>query len=181
MTLEQAEETAAMVLADMARNGVRLDDVYVAGSVRRKRPECGDIDIVAMLTPELEEWCEDQWGRQQNGKVAMMGLWFDVQVDVNAVADRRSLGAALMFATGSAAWNVMQRGVAKARGYLLNEKGLWKKDDETTIEFIKWQVEVKVKGGTEKRLWIAGETEQQVYDAIGMEYVEPSGREIKRS
>jgi DNA polymerase (family 10) len=76
-----------------------------------------------------------------------------LQVDVRAVPEK-SYGAALLYFTGSKAHNIALRGLANQHGWKLNEYGLF----------------------SGKRR-IAGATEEDVYQKLGLEYIVPKLRE----
>jgi DNA polymerase (family 10) len=76
-----------------------------------------------------------------------------LQVDVRAVREE-SYGAALLYFTGSKAHNIALRGLANQHGWKLNEYGLF----------------------SGKRR-IAGATEEEVYDKLGLAYIVPELRE----
>lgn len=128
----------------------------ICGSLRRQRPDAGDIDLVVVPGNDffLGAWMTETFGLQKDGKTpAHSGLIEGVQVDVLLATDE-SWGAALMHCTGSKHRNVVHRAAAKKKGYLLNEKGLWK--------------------GTER---VAGATEREVYDLLEFTWREPPDRE----
>jgi DNA polymerase (family 10) len=109
-----------------------------AGSVRRMRPDVGDVDLLVIPKPGLS-WesiksavasvCEDGRVVGRGGKLTG---W--VPVDGDAVklnvffTDSESWGAALMFTTGSRKYNVACRAFARKKGLKLNEYGVWKGD-----------------------------------------------------
>lgn len=104
----------------------------VAGSIRRALSEVGDVDFV--MVPDVDQREEfdavmvEMFGRQKNKKPKKRGLVDGVQVDV-LISDMDGLGAALMHYTGPADLNIQHRAIAKGRGLLLNEKGLWEDDE----------------------------------------------------
>ena len=67
-----------------------------------------------------------------------------------------SRGAAMQYFTGSKAHNIGVRDRAVQLGFKLNEYGLFRVDDDSRV---------------------AGETEEGIYRALGMEWVEPELRE----
>jgi DNA polymerase (family 10) len=77
------------------------------------------------------------------------------QADLRLVP-AESRGAALQYFTGSKAHNVALRDRAIQHGLKLNEYGLFRLDDDARV---------------------AGETEEGIYDALGMEWVPPDLRE----
>lgn len=65
---------------------------------------------------------------------------------------------ALLFAIGSGFFNIRMRSVAKKKGYLLNNHGLWKKTSENILE----KVPVK--------------NEKELFNILGMRYKKPEER-----
>ena len=82
-------------------------------------------------------------------------LWGGFQADLRLVP-RESLGAALQYFTGSKAHNIALRDRAIQRGLKLNEYGLFRVDDDARV---------------------AGETEDGIYEALGLAFVPPELRE----
>ncbi len=78
-----------------------------------------------------------------------------LQVDCRAVAPSQ-FGAAWQYFTGSQAHNIRLRGMALRLGLTLNEYGVFRLDDQTRV---------------------AGETEEDVYAALGLHWIPPEQRE----
>ncbi len=141
-----------------------VDRVSFAGSLRRMRETVGDIDIlVSSADPDfvINHFTHlDMVERiiaegTTKGSVITKG---DIQVDLRVVP-RESYGAALNYFTGSKEHNIRLREIAQQRGMKLNEYGLF----------------IKKPKGSEKRL--AGSTEEEVYEALGLSFVPPEIRE----
>ena len=135
--------------------------VQVAGSLRRKKPTVGDIDLVVhkdvliFARRVLEKLADPVVYRKYDG--AVVGGWIDgMKVEIVAT-DNYGFGACLMYRTGSAQLNIVQRSRAKTQGFLLNEKGLF---DRETNEYV------------------AGATEKDVYEALDFEWLEPVERSL---
>lgn len=124
----------------------------LSGSILRQKPEVGDVDIVAIAGPNAADFLIAQFGLQKNKKPARCGLVEGVQIDI-VLTTAEAWGAAMMFYAGPAELNIRQRAFAKRQGCLLNEKGLWK--DEVRV---------------------AGETQEGIYAALGMSWIEPASR-----
>ena len=77
-----------------------------------------------------------------------------LHVDLRVVAPEQ-YGAAALYFTGSQAHNIRLRGLAAARGWLLNEYGLW----------------------NEQRELIAADTEEAIYATLGLPPIPPPLRE----
>ncbi len=132
-----------------------------AGSLRRMKETIGDIDVlVGSLEPAavMEAFCTLPdlsrvmlRGETKSSVVTRDGL----QVDLRVVRPEE-FGAALQYFTGSQAHNVRVREVAKKEGMKINEYGVF-----------------RVKSN--RRL--AGETEEEVYRALGMDWPPPEIRE----
>jgi len=78
-----------------------------------------------------------------------------LQVDLRAVPVE-SWGAALQYFTGSKAHNIKLRELAIKKGYKLNEYGLFKIDTDEKV---------------------AGRTEEEIYNALGLPWIPPTMRE----
>ena len=133
--------------------------VVVAGSYRRRRDTVGDLDV--LVTAKNGAAVGDRLVRYENvAEVVAHGptrttvmLRSGLQVDVRAVPEQ-SYGAALLYFTGSKAHNIALRGLANQHGWKLNEYGLF----------------------SGKRR-IAGATEEDVYEKLGLAFIAPELRE----
>ncbi len=136
-----------------------VDEVEVAGSIRRRKETVGDADILA--TSRKPEKVMDFFVSMPEvahvlgkGKTkTMIKLKNGLDVDLRVVPDE-SFGAALNYFTGSKDHNVALRRIAQEKGLKLNEYGLFR-------------------GG--KR--IAGKTEEEIYKALGLSFIPPEIRE----
>jgi DNA polymerase (family 10) len=135
--------------------------VEVAGSFRRRRDSCGDLDLL-VATDDARAVLIAFAALPQAEHVLTRGatkssIHVDdgFQVDCRAVAPE-SFGAALQYFTGSQAHNIRLRGRALRLGMTLNEYGVFRNDDGARI---------------------AGETEDDVYAALGLPWIPPQRRE----
>jgi len=155
---------AANDMVAWLRERCDLGQVSVAGSVRRWRETIGDVDIVvgsAAAAPIMAAFVGAPSvdrvlarGDTKSSVIVKRGL----QIDLRVVAPDQ-FGAALMYFTGSKDHNVRMRGIALKRKLLLNEYGLFRVGEE--------------KGGTP----IASRTEEEVFAALGMDWIPPEIRE----
>ena len=134
----------------------------IVGSLRRGAETCGDIDILATGAPReimarftSYPQVERVLGRGETKSSVL--LWKGMQADLRLVAPE-SRGAALQYFTGSKAHNIAVRQRALARGLTLNEYGLF--DVVTGAK-------------------AAGQTEEGIYAALGLAYVDPALREAR--
>jgi len=130
------------------------------GSLRRGCDSCGDIDILAagadtsMMDAFVEHSLVERVLARGETKSSVL-LRGGVQVDLRLVpADSR--GAALQYFTGSKSHNIALRDRAIGLGFKLNEYGLFRIEGDQRI---------------------AGATEEEIYQALGMGWVPPELRE----
>ncbi|MFB6167176.1 MAG: PHP domain-containing protein, partial [Candidatus Nanohaloarchaea archaeon] len=138
-----------------------FDRVQVVGSFRRRRPTVGDLDVLATAGDReeaMDVFCshgdvEEVLSRgDTKSSIILAG---GIRVDLRIV-EEESWGAALMYFTGSKDHNVELRKRAQREGWKLNEYGLF--DEES-----------------DERL--AGETEEEVYGKLDIDYIPPELRE----
>ena len=148
----------ARELVERVEEAEGVERAVAAGSVRRRKETTGDIDIVVVSTDrEATAEAVADWEVEmvQKGDRKTSFRRGNEDVDLHLV-EYGEFGSALQYFTGSKKHNVKTRDVAIDKGLKLNEYGVW--NDETDER-------------------IAGETEEEVYDALGMEYVPPELRE----
>ncbi len=149
----------SLVEALKARGGV--SKIEVAGSTRRRKETVGDIDI--LVTSEDPARVIDTFVSLPSAldvlahgeTKASIRHQEGIQVDLRVV-ELEAFGAALQYFTGSKEHNVRLRELASKKGLKVSEYGVF---DE--------------KSG--KR--IAGATEEEVYEAIGLPWISPELRE----
>src|SRR5438094_1211618 len=159
--LSFAEQTAQEITAYLATlDGV--EKITAAGSLRRGRETVGDLDLLVtgpaagsvldrfVAYPKVGEIL----GRGENKASAKVGHE-GLQVDVRALP-RESYGAGLQYFTGSKEHNVALRTRAVKMGFKLSEYGLFRSEDDTLV---------------------CSETEEQIYEALGLRWIPPEMRE----
>ena len=170
--IEMLERSKDRFLINVAyENGYRLVEylkknkdvlsISIAGSLRRMKETIGDIDIlVSSFNPDsiMEDFVrypDVKIVLAKGSKKSSVILRDGIQVDVRVVKPE-SFGAALQYFTGSKEHNIQIRNIAMKMGLKINEYGVFRKDTEE---------------------YIAGRTEEEVYKAIGLDYIEPELRE----
>jgi len=135
------------------------EKVVVAGSIRRMKETIGDLDILAISSepkrvmdffcamPEVEKILAQ--GETRSSVHLHNGLAADLRV-----VSQESFGSALQYFTGNKDHNIRTRKIAQGKNLKLNEYGVWRGKKQ-----------------------IAGRTEEEVYQAIGLPYFEPEIRE----
>ncbi len=142
-----------------------VEQVEIAGSIRRRKETIGDIDVL-VVTKRPKKVMDYFVSLPNVAKVVAKGptkstvrLKEGIECDLRVV-HAKSFGSALMYFTGSKSHNIALRKIAIKKGWKLNEYGLF-----------------SVRGGKEKQ--IAGKTEKEVYKKLGLPYIEPELRENK--
>ena len=155
----EAYDTAA-ALVGWLREAAPGAAVAMVGSLRRGCETCGDLDILAAGAPAT--LMDAFTGYRMVERVLAHGetkssvlLWGGFQADLRLVP-ATSAGAALQYFTGSKSHNIELRDRAIRRGLKLNEYGLYRVDDGSLV---------------------AGETEEGIYEALGLAFVPPELRE----
>jgi DNA polymerase (family 10) len=155
-------EGIAEELMETLRQVPGVEAITPAGSLRRGRETAGDLDLL-VTGPEaanvLERFIayprvEEVLGRGENKASAKVGRE-GLQVDVRALKPE-SFGAAMQYFTGSKDHNVAIRTRAVKMGLKLSEYGLFRVEDDAKV---------------------AGETEEGVYEALGLAWIPPELRE----
>ena len=131
----------------------------LAGSLRRRKETIGDVDILAVAknSEKVMDFfvslpgVEKVWGKGKTKASVHMRDGFDMDL---RIVPEKSYGAALQYFTGNKDHNVVTRKIAIDKGLKLSEYGVFR--------------------GLEM---IAGKTEEEVYKAIGLPYIEPELRE----
>lgn len=138
-----------------------VENLQVAGSLRRGRDTVGDIDVLATSSsPEraMEAFLEMPSVQEVLGKgptKASVIVKETVQVDFRIV-DSRSFGTLIQYFTGSKDHNVKLRNLALTRGYSLSEYSLTRLSDG-------------------KELFL--DREEDVYTVLGLPWIPPELRE----
>ena len=143
-------------------------DFTPVGSVRRGCETCGDIDILASgpyaslgtgaSTSLMEVFVAYPHVERilgQGDTKSSVRLRGGFQADLRLVPPG-SRGAAMQYFTGSKAHNILLRDRAIHQGFKLNEYGLFRTTDNVKV---------------------AGQTEESIYETLGLAWVDPSLRE----
>ena len=158
MVLHEAEQYAR-ALVEYLKAGGGIDAIEVAGSFRRRKETIGDLDIVVSganapdLISRFGKFGEVTHVASQGDTRSTVRLSSGLQVDLRVI-EPACFGAALQYFTGSQAHNIELRKIAQAKKLKLNEYGLYR--------------------GSK---CIAGRTEEEVYAALGLDWIPPELRE----
>ena len=163
---EKRERThlgVALPLAEEIKKQVEsikgTEGTIIAGSLRRMRETIKDIDILTIsddTEKTVKEFTKMPFVKEVLASGSTKGSVITkdgMQVDLRVVGPE-SYGGALLYFSGSKAHNVRLRGMAQKKGLRINEYGIFK---------------------GEKKL--AGETEKEMYENLGLPLISPELRE----
>jgi len=146
------------------KNMSGVDRISVAGSVRRRKETVGDIDFLVSIKDGSDTYLIEKImntfvgmddvvkivnrGETKSSIKTKQGLDMDLRLVPSS-----SFGAALQYFTGSKEHNILLRRIAIKEGLKLNEYGLFRNDRK-----------------------IKGETEEEIYERLGMDWIPPELR-----
>jgi len=136
-----------------------VERVDVVGSIRRRKETIGDVDflVISKKPEKVMDFFTSLpgiikiWGKGTTKASVRLKEGFDMDL---RVLPKRSYGAALQYFIGSKEHNIVLRKIAIDNGLKLNEYGVFR-----------------------GQKMIAGETEEGVYKALGMDWIPPELRE----
>ena len=136
-----------------------VEKVDMAGSLRRRQETIGDVDflVISENPKKVMDFFVSLpgvikvWGKGMTKASVRMSNGFDMDI---RVVPKNSYGAALQYFTGSKDHNIVVRKIAMEKGLKLSEYGLFR--------------------GSKM---IAGKTEEEIYKALGMNWISPEMRE----
>jgi DNA polymerase (family 10) len=138
-----------------------LGRIEMAGSFRRRKETVGDLDLLVTCArpgPVMDRLAAYEAVAEvlARGRTKMtVRLRNGLQLDLRVVPEE-SYGAALQYFTGSKAHGILVRRRAQERGLKVNEYGVFR--------------------GARR---VAGQTEEQVYEAVGLPWIPPELREAR--
>lgn len=137
----------------------------VVGSYRRGLPYCKDIDIIVPLYNDIDTWnkliddleLHKEYTKIVRGSLITRGTWNGYPLDINRIDLPTDYIPQLLYRTGSKVNNIKMRGIAKSKGFILNEHGIF--NAET------------------KELLSGNFThEHEFYEFLGLKYLSPEER-----
>ena len=136
-----------------------VKEISMAGSLRRRKETIGDVDflVISSNPQKVMDFFVSLpgvvkiWGKGSTRSSVRMKEGFDVDL---RILPAKSYGAGLQYFTGSKEHNIFLRRIAIEKGFKLSEYGLFK-----------------------GKKMIAGEREEDIYHALGMDWIPPEMRE----
>ncbi len=170
--LSQVDDLMGPLLEHM-RGADGVQRIEVAGSYRRRKETIGDVDLLVQAelpAPDVMERFTtfssvdriDLEGETRGGVVLRSGLEVDLRI-----IPPRSFGAAFHYFTGSMEHNVAVRQIAVRQGLRVNEWGVFKIPEGADPNEV----------GKEDGERVAGDTEESVFEALGLPWIPPVIRE----
>jgi DNA polymerase (family 10) len=151
----------AKELEEQLRTLDAVTRISLAGSIRRRKETVGDVDILvtsqqpAKVMTFFTQLSPVKRVLAKGKTKSTVVLTNNLQVDLR-VMDEESFGAALQYFTGSKEHNIRLRAMALDKNWKLSEYNLLDKETNETI---------------------AGKNEHEIYEALGLSYIEPELRE----
>lgn len=174
--IDQADQLVRP-LVEYMQDDDRIQKLEVAGSYRRRKETVGDIDLLVQ-SDDPEPVMERFTGWSQVEEVVGAGdtrgsvvLKSGLEVDLRILPEE-SYGAALLYFTGSKEHGVALRKRALERGLSINEYAVSELADEESGE-----EGTTSTTGRELGKRIAGRTEEEMYEALGLPWIPPELRE----
>ena len=149
---------------DAVRDLAGVQDLVLAGSLRRKKATIGDIDLLVAANyedaqPIIQKFADSEQVAdilvKGDTKCSIIAEDTNTQVDLRVIRPQE-WGAALLYFTGSKEHNVQLRQIAKDKGLKVSEYGIFEQK-------------------TNKR--VVSETEEAMYDQLGLAWIPPELRE----
>ncbi|MFV9676435.1 MAG: DNA polymerase/3'-5' exonuclease PolX [Methanosarcinales archaeon] len=155
--LSKALPYAESIVNDLKKLDV-VEDITIAGSLRRMRETVGDIDILVVSNSPKEvmdtftslDGVEDIVAKgETKSSIVIRGMDVDLRV-----VGAESFGAAAHYFTGSKHHNIRIRELGMKNGLKINEYGIYRGDER-----------------------IGGKEESEVFKSVGLTYIPPELRE----
>jgi DNA polymerase (family X) len=169
--ISEADQLVRPLLAHMA-DAPGIEKLEVAGSYRRRRETVGDIDLLAVCEesgPVMDHFTRYDGARrvesagETRGTIVLRG---GLHVDLRIVP-RDSYGAALHYFTGSKEHNIAVRRRGVERGLKINEYGVFEVPKGKSTG----------KGAPDEGRKVGGNEEEDVFSAVGLDWMPPELRE----
>ena len=166
MKLELAEKIAINILDKLSPH---CEQVIIAGSIRRRKPEVKDIEFVLLAKPYEVGFFQNGIAdainsfkfikgilpckyAQRSVSVGLHGPYEEIKIDF-FFADEFNIGWIKALRTGSKEFNFKYLAEGKARGYEFNNGYIWSKGKKMLVP-----------------------DEENLYLRLGMKYVNPENR-----
>lgn len=149
-------------LVEMELIMLGLEDVsyWITGSYRRGKRLCNDVDVILIINsleerPRIVQAFINRFGSLITDPFEPKTNIIDGKVAYQFhITEKRKLGAMLLHTTGSVDFNIMFRGVAKSKGFKMNQYGLYQEEKEILIS----------------------EKEEPFFEYLGIDFIQPFDR-----
>jgi DNA polymerase (family 10) len=160
MILSTALPEAEAIRDTLLKSGI-VEKAIICGSTRRMRETVGDLDIL-LISSKGEKVMDFVTAMPQVDSVVAKGptkttVWLKIGLSCDfRLVERESFGGAVQYFTGNKDHNIKLREIAIKKKYKLNEYGLF---------------------DSKNRNVAAGENEEEIYNRLGLDLMEPEMRE----
>jgi DNA polymerase (family 10) len=137
-----------------------VERIEYGGSIRRAKDTVGDADILVLTkSPDTVSTEFIKLGDEirNHGTTKSSIFKNGLQIDLTVITEEKEWSAAIMHATGSKEYNVKCRIIAKNKGWMLNDKGLFNEKGE--------QLD-------------SGKTEEEICELLNIPFLIPELREL---
>jgi len=143
-----------------------VEKISIVGSLRRKSELVQDIDYQIIGSPyDIAQYFNDKGWKYESGGEKRQIFIAPSGAYVNCFFTKaENWGAALMHNTGPSRYNIRKRMMIKRKGGILNQYGLYMHNPD-------------IEGDEDEYSYVAGKTEQDIYDELGWTYCKPEDRE----
>ena len=164
--ISKVDELIEPLLRHM-REAPGAERLEVAGSYRRRNETIGDVDLLVQAELPAPEVMEHFTAFASVERVVLAGdtrgavvLRYGLEVELRIVP-RRAFGGAMHYLTGSKEHNIAVRQIAQRQGLRVNEWGVFRLPEGVDPGEV----------GKEEGERVAGETEESVFEAVGMAWM----------
>jgi len=159
-------EVAASYVRDSLLTLDGIDDVLIAGSVRRQRPVVSDVDLVVVTDGVID--LTQYRGSLDDHRIAFtpkggVALIEGVRVELY-LAPPGCAGATLQFVSGPGSLNVWLRSLAKNKGWKLSQYGLYDGHGKDAVRL-------------DRSTGDPYADEMSIFEALGVDYIAPEDRD----
>jgi DNA polymerase/3'-5' exonuclease PolX len=152
-----------------------LVKIQIVGGYLRKKEYCKDIDIMIVSnTLTIQNYIDYLTSKYKivvysrginKASLLMCGIYKNYyKVDI-FITPTKYQYAMLLYSTGSREFNIKMRKLAKKKGFLLNQKGLFPVSNNSSLK-------VTVESGKPVKI----NSEKQIFEKLGMKYILPENR-----
>jgi DNA polymerase (family X) len=177
---------AAHLMLERVKAFAGVSQVEIAGSLRRQKETIGDVDLIVVLKDATKADALASHFVNSPGVAQVLGqgqskasvrMESGLQIDLRVVPPLH-FGATLLYFTGSKDHNIKIRGIAQDRGLTLNEWGIYRQETWDAFRDKHGSINSPEDVAALAKLKaVASKTEADIYEALGLTFIEWELRE----